>query len=115
MIDQRRKRRRPFRHNAWVLRAPQPMQRCSLSDVSEAGARIDVEDARAVPDHFMLLLSKNGSARRVCRVIWRRSKQVGVIFERSLAEAEKHAAPPLQPALATEPAHAAKPAPAEQS
>ena len=59
---------------------------CVLSDVSETGARIDIDESKAIPDQFMLLLSSNGSAKRKCRVVWRKKRQVGVIFERHLAD-----------------------------
>lgn len=49
--------------------------------MSETGARIDVENAAQVPEHFVLLLSANGAARRVCRVVWRKAHQIGVSFE----------------------------------
>jgi hypothetical protein len=58
-----------------------------VSDVSDTGARIDVQDSKAIPDHFVLMLSSNGAARRFCRVVWRKPTQVGVKFERSLADA----------------------------
>jgi hypothetical protein len=40
------------------------------------------------------MLTSNGSARRFCRVMWRKPNQVGVQFTRSLAEA---ATPSLAP------------------
>jgi hypothetical protein len=46
-----------------------------------------VQDSKAIPDHFVLMLSSNGAARRFCRVMWRKPTQVGVKFERSLADA----------------------------
>jgi hypothetical protein len=67
---------------------------CVLSDISDTGARIDVEDAANLPDRFMLLLSGTGSARRRCRIVWRAPAQVGVAFERRLSDT---AAPKLAP------------------
>jgi hypothetical protein len=60
---------------------------CVVSDISDTGARIDVQDSNAIPDQFVLLLSSNGAARRFCRVVWRKPTQMGVKFERSLADA----------------------------
>ena len=61
-----------------------------------------------MPDRFPLFLSRNGSARRVCTVVWRKPKQLGVTFAVRLAAADhaeliphtdSHiAAPPLAPA-----------------
>jgi len=65
-----------------------------LSDVSESGGCIKVDDTRLVPDRFFLLLSMNGAAPGICRVIRRKSQQRGVKFERSYAEANKPVAAP---------------------
>lgn len=59
---------------------------CSLSDVSDRGARINVHDSEIIPDNFLLLLAGSGAARRKCRVIWRKPQQVGVKFETWLDE-----------------------------
>ena len=39
------------------------------------------------PTSLSRLLSSNGAARRFCRVVWRKPTQMGVKFERSLADA----------------------------
>jgi hypothetical protein len=105
--DQRKAPRRLMRYSAWIATAPKKMHGCVLSDISEGGARIDVEDSTIVPDRFPLFLSRNGSARRVCTVVWRKPKQVGVTFATHLAAADRAklvpaadsdiAAPPLAP------------------
>jgi hypothetical protein len=94
-----------MRYTAWALLAADEKHGCVLSDISDAGARIDVEDSKKIPDQFFLLLSGNGKARRACHVIWRKPQQIGVHFERKLTGAEaaaltsKHAA-----RMVTEPA-----------
>jgi hypothetical protein len=85
--DKRKARRRPLRRSAWVALGPNDLHGCKLFDVSEAGARIEVEDAAPIPDQFMLFLSKNGAARRACQVVWRNSNQLGVKFEKHLTAA----------------------------
>lgn len=104
--DQRKAPRRLMRYTAWIAIAPKKMHGCVLSDISETGARIDVEDSKIVPDRFPMFLSRNGSARRVCTVVWRKPKQVGVTFATHLAAADRAhlvptdndvAAPPLAP------------------
>jgi PilZ domain len=77
--NNRKAKRRPIRSR----------QVCALWDISETGARIAVEDSSALPEHFPLWLSANGSARRTCRVIWRKPKQIGVMFEQRLADADR--------------------------
>ena len=94
--DKRKARRRPLRRSAWVALGPNDLHGCKLFDVSESGARIEVEDATPIPDQFMLFLSKNGAARRACQVVWRNSNQLGVKFEKHLA-----AAAAAEPAPAT--------------
>ncbi len=62
---------------------------CVLSDISDTGARIDVETVDELPDRFTLLLSGNGSPRRNCRVVWRQPTQIGVDFGRRLPPDER--------------------------
>ena len=86
MIKEKRKarRRRCVTAPGWRSTGEQ-RHGCVVSDVSDTGARIDVQDSKILPDHFVLLLTGNGSARRYCRVVWRKPAQVGVKFEHSLA------------------------------
>ena len=88
MIKEKRlARRQPLRYTAWVAVTAEQRLGCVVSDISDTGARIDVQDSTTIPDHFVLLLSSNGAARRFCRVVWRKPTQMGVKFERSLADA----------------------------
>jgi hypothetical protein len=70
-----------MRREAWLVLESGERCACSVSDISDRGARIDVHDVDAVPDSFLLLLAENGAARRQCRVIWRTPRQVGVKFD----------------------------------
>ena len=87
--EKRNARRQRLHYTAWVALTAEQRQVCLLSDVSESGARIDVQDSKVLPDCFVLMLTSNGTPRRYCRVMWRSPAQVGVKFERSLAEAEE--------------------------
>jgi hypothetical protein len=87
--DKRKSKRRPVRYSAWIALEPHQLHGCVLSDVSDTGARIDIDESKAIPDQFMLLLSSNGSARRKCKVVWRKPRQIGVTFERRLADGER--------------------------
>jgi len=90
MISEKRAaRRQPLRYTAWLAVTAEQRIGCVVSDVSETGARIDVQDSKIIPDHFVLMLSSSGAARRICRVVWRKPTQLGVKFERSLADAAK--------------------------
>ena len=67
---------------------------CALSDISHIGARINIPDSNAIPDNFLLLLAENGSARRRCRVIWRKPRELGVRFETRLDDRVRAALAP---------------------
>ncbi len=75
-----------MRHDAWLVLDGGQRCECALSDISDRGARINVHDSETIPDNFLLLLAENGAARRRCRVIWRKPRQVGVKFETWLDE-----------------------------
>jgi hypothetical protein len=70
-----------MRHEAWLLLDGGERCDCALSDISHIGARINIPDSEEIPDKFLLLLAANGSARRRCRVIWRKPRELGVKFE----------------------------------
>ncbi len=99
-----------MRYTAWLALKPGKFHGCALSDISDTGARIDVEDSKIIPDRFPLFLSKNCSARRVCTVVWRKPKQIGVTFATRIAAADRATlvpkadgdadSPPLAPAEA---------------
>ena len=87
--EQRIARRQPLRYGAWIALGPEKLRPCLVSDISQSGARLDVGSSNDLPDHYVLLLSKNGAARRFCAVMWRRGTEMGVKFARTLADAEK--------------------------
>jgi PilZ domain-containing protein len=77
----RKKPRRQFHYTARIITdANAPPIACSISDVSETGARITLERDGELPKKFMLLLTANGHAHRQCRVIWRTGLLIGVEF-----------------------------------
>jgi hypothetical protein len=53
---------------------------CKVVDISKLGAKISVEAAHLLPDPFLLLLTRSGSAARQCRIRWRSDEEVGVEF-----------------------------------
>jgi hypothetical protein len=57
------------------------IEQCTMLDISPGGARLKLKGDAAVPELFILLLSKlDGSLKRHCVVAWRKEKQVGVRF-----------------------------------
>jgi hypothetical protein len=83
-----------MRHDAWVVLEDGERHECALSDISGIGARINVADTDPIPDGFLLLLAANGAARRRCRVIWRKPRELGVKFETRLDDRIRAAAIP---------------------
>jgi hypothetical protein len=82
--EQRRSRRKPIRHIGWIATAEDGvLQRCLISDVSDTGARIEVESIYDLPDEFTLLLTRDAKMRRVCRVVWRYGVEAGLQFNRN--------------------------------
>jgi PilZ domain-containing protein len=110
--DKRYARRHHMRHEAWLIAEDGQRCECVLSDISDKGARINVPDVDAIADNFLLLLAANGAARRRCRVVWRKPRQIGVKFE--TRPARERAAPVLKPAAGITPAKS-EAAPAESA
>jgi hypothetical protein len=79
-VELRKKPRQAFRHSAAVLTDDKKAHPCTVADISECGARIVLERDCELPERFMLLLSRNGGARRFCRKVWREGLTVGVEF-----------------------------------
>lgn len=70
---------RQFHYGAAVF-ANGERHACSIADFSGNGARISIDTPHEMPQRFILLLTATGSVRRVCRVVWRSDKEVGVSF-----------------------------------
>jgi PilZ domain len=80
-VNLRKKERRPFRMIARIsIDSNTTLIPCTLSDISEIGARVLLEDDQGdLPIIFRLILAPGGP-RRECRVIWRDGITVGVAF-----------------------------------
>jgi hypothetical protein len=96
--DKRKSRRRPVRYAARVEFKSGRTAGCFLSDVSDTGARLEVPYSDKVPERFLLWLTTDGSARRTCRVVWRKPNQVGVEFERRLPAQQRETLEPVSAA-----------------
>ncbi len=55
-------------------------QPCSISDISESGARLVMKEVVELPDQFILLLTPKGEPRRTCSLVWREEKFWGCAF-----------------------------------
>jgi hypothetical protein len=78
--EMRKKPRRSFHYSAKILTDKDAQVACAIADISHSGARLTVDDDVELPVEFVLLLTRNGGARRHCRVIWRDGLSLGVKF-----------------------------------
>jgi hypothetical protein len=79
--ERRRSVREPVQFPAWVdSGVGSPPQKCTVTDVSEYGARITVEYAALLPKEIWVVFTPNGTVRRRCRVVWRSEEQAGVCY-----------------------------------
>jgi hypothetical protein len=75
--ENRTSKRRLINHGARIAALDgSELQSCHILDISGAGARLKVSLPEALPDQ----LSHDGKLRRICSVVWRRDKAVGVQF-----------------------------------
>ena len=77
----RKKPRQQFHYVARIFTDESaPLIAVSISDISEGGARLVLEQDTELPDTFVLLLTRNGQMRRNCHVVWRDGLTLGVEF-----------------------------------
>jgi hypothetical protein len=78
--DLRKHARKQFHWQAKIFTANDAPRSCSVTDVSQSGARLKVDKPDELPEKFFLVLTTTGKTRRLCRVIWRSRKDLGVKF-----------------------------------
>jgi hypothetical protein len=71
--------RRARRLSAWIKVKGRAHCECQVLDISRHGAKVFVELPSSVPDYFELAFFQGGQ-NRVCEVVWRRSKMLGIKF-----------------------------------
>ena len=49
-----------------------------ILDISEGGARVQVEAPAEVPDSFVLVLSEHAQTWRLCQIRWRSEDEIGI-------------------------------------
>ena len=52
---------------------------CTVRNLSETGAALDVASQLGIPTEFMLVID---GEQRSCRVVWRKEKRIGVTFDK---------------------------------
>lgn len=80
--EKRKTPRKPMRYSAWLHVGGAKSVGCTVADISETGARLDVKAPDEIPERCILLLSKTGRPQRRCRTVWRTASQIGVQFEK---------------------------------
>jgi hypothetical protein len=84
MSMQRKRVQRPVRRarhsSAWIVRPGRADQECQVVDVSVSGAKLIADMPSLVPSRFELAFTLGGSQPRLCEVLWRRSKMIGIRF-----------------------------------
>jgi hypothetical protein len=53
---------------------------CTVRNISELGALLEVESPIGIPNDFALVISKDG-VKRLCPVAWRLARRMGVRFD----------------------------------
>jgi hypothetical protein len=79
MADVRKKPRRRTLKSGAIILGSRARVTCAIRNLSEAGARLEVAGTFAVPSAFQLAIS--GLPPRICKVIWRTDKHIGVEFQ----------------------------------
>jgi hypothetical protein len=52
---------------------------CTVRNLSDIGASLEVENPLGIPDNFTLVISKD-DLKRPCHIVWRSAKRIGVRF-----------------------------------
>jgi hypothetical protein len=53
---------------------------CTVRNISETGAALEVVTPLFIPDKFTLIVPSDGLS-RACGVVWRRERRIGVTFD----------------------------------
>ncbi len=78
-LEQRRAKRTPRRNAAWIELTGGARIPCVVWDISDGGARLAAPRPSDLPPAFKLL-TRDGDVERLCQVVWRNDKQLGVEF-----------------------------------
>ena len=66
--------------SAWIVTAGRADRECQVLDISPVGAKVVIEASASVPERFELAFFQSVDQRRVCEVVWRTGKVLGVRF-----------------------------------
>jgi hypothetical protein len=72
---------RRIRHlSAWIVQPGRDDNECRVMDISANGAKLISAIPSQVSDRFELAFTKGDDKHRLCEVVWRRGKLIGVQF-----------------------------------
>lgn len=78
-MERRARQRRPVRKEG-MIEFPGGAFSCMVQNLSETGAALDVPSSMGIPDSFNLRIFTEGTP-FYCRSVWRKERQIGVVFE----------------------------------
>jgi PilZ domain len=80
MVDEKRRavRQRVLKAGTIVIKGAGTIS-CTVRNMSESGASLEVASLLDIPDIFTLLIA-NDHTKRPCRVVWRRGQRIGIQF-----------------------------------
>jgi hypothetical protein len=82
-ITTKREARKSVRQSGWItLDGGFAARPCTVLDLSSTGAKITIDDPNAVTAKVRLALSRDVRTGRICQLVWRRGKTVGIKFVR---------------------------------
>jgi hypothetical protein len=53
---------------------------CTVRNISETGAALEVVSPLFIPDHFTLFVPSE-QFKRHCHIVWRKEKRIGIAFD----------------------------------
>src|SRR4051812_28476112 len=81
MDSGRKSRRRDISTRGMIYDAAgKAIMACSLRNVSETGAKLQLTQDVPLPRSFLFALTPDGSVRRLCERVWQRANAAGVRF-----------------------------------
>jgi hypothetical protein len=79
-MEEKRKHPRAETEEPAFVSSGGSVMRCVVRNISREGAAIDVENAAFVPQTFRLVMAKDSSIVRECRIAWIKRNRVGLTF-----------------------------------
>jgi hypothetical protein len=81
LANKRVARRTKLHRTGWVsFDRPEAPLECCIVDITDAGAKIELTGTQGFPEVFDLLLTRDGSVRRRCTIVWREVDALGLRF-----------------------------------